>query len=444
MNLNKVKRWSIWYAILKLMARIALPIFYRKVEVIGARNIPQNEALVIAPNHHNAFADPIIAAAYLPSGVQAVFLTRGDVFKQSWVANIFFALKMLPVFRARDKVNVLEANNATFDTCRQVLQQKGCVLLFPEANQIMWKHLQPLSKGLARIAFGALNEQQQQERTLIKDVRVVPVSLYFSHIANFRAKLRVCYGPSISVAEYQTRYNNSNSKAMRQFTNTLQISIISEMVHIDSLKYYKQLASLHQFLNVQYNGFIKRYQYKHEKIHANAINKMVELGSLTILNNIYEQNKTTIEQAVRLQGWRETGTVPIIAGFVIFTAAFLLVLLAALLNTIPLLLTYLLNEKVIRNKKFVASIKIATIILIAPIYWVLVLLCLLMLINSGYKFTLISLALVLLHIVALPAYDFCLKYIAAVRRWWYYLHHKTFASHCTALYQDLCSILSTD
>ena len=66
------------YWILKPLAIIFYRIFYR-YEIHGMEQVPLDQPVVFAPNHVNAFIDPILPVLHIRKKVR--FFARGDVFR---------------------------------------------------------------------------------------------------------------------------------------------------------------------------------------------------------------------------------------------------------------------------------------------------------------------------------------------------------------------------
>ena len=107
-----MNRWSLGYEILKFLVKLIHDWFYRRIIIIGRKNIPKNKGVIFAPNHQNALMDPL--AIIFTNSLQTVFLTRSDVFR-SVLVPIFSYFKMLPVYRIRDGAKSLKQNEEIFN-----------------------------------------------------------------------------------------------------------------------------------------------------------------------------------------------------------------------------------------------------------------------------------------------------------------------------------------
>ena len=80
---------------------------YRRTEIHGQENLPEDGPFILAPNHCNTLMDALVMLrAYKGS---TVFGARADMFNNRFVAKIMFFLRILPMVRQRDGLrNVLK------------------------------------------------------------------------------------------------------------------------------------------------------------------------------------------------------------------------------------------------------------------------------------------------------------------------------------------------
>jgi glycerol-3-phosphate O-acyltransferase / dihydroxyacetone phosphate acyltransferase len=88
------------YALLRLVVKIALRVFYTNVEVKTKAPIPAKGPLIVVANHPNTFMDPIVIASILPQ--QVYFLTNGSVFKNPVIGWLLGKMNMIPIYRKQD------------------------------------------------------------------------------------------------------------------------------------------------------------------------------------------------------------------------------------------------------------------------------------------------------------------------------------------------------
>jgi 1-acyl-sn-glycerol-3-phosphate acyltransferase len=147
--------------------------------------------LLLAANHPNSFLDAIILDILFQKPIWS--LARGDVFKKSFHRKILKRLKILPVYRTSEGVENLETNYTTFDSCKEIFNDNGIVLMFSEGKCINEWHLRPLKKGTARLAISTWQD--------CVDLKVLPVGINYSSFRKFGKNIFLNFGTIISKEE---------------------------------------------------------------------------------------------------------------------------------------------------------------------------------------------------------------------------------------------------
>ncbi len=172
--------------------KIGLHFYFSKIKVTGLKNIPKNTPIIFGSNHENAFIDALLITT--SNTCFDHYLVRAGVFKNPIAKAFFNSLNLMPVYRAQDGVNPLEANKQIFRACFEALAKKYSVMLFPEGEHNMRRHRRVLKKGISRIALGAVNFEGGA-----KEVSVVPVGVNYSDHTGFRSTVHIVFGEPIVV-----------------------------------------------------------------------------------------------------------------------------------------------------------------------------------------------------------------------------------------------------
>ncbi|HRW85612.1 MAG TPA: 1-acyl-sn-glycerol-3-phosphate acyltransferase, partial [Bacteroidales bacterium] len=147
MGKENIEKYSRGYALLKMMFGFwHNNVFYRRVIVLGRDNIDPGRHNIFAPNHQNALMDAL-AVLFTHKG-QPIFLTRADVFKNSFIAKILYYFKMLPVYRIRDGFRSVTGNDVIFDKTIDVIRNRNGLVILPEGNHAGFRRLRQLKKGI--------------------------------------------------------------------------------------------------------------------------------------------------------------------------------------------------------------------------------------------------------------------------------------------------------
>lgn len=191
---KKIQDYDWCYNVLRYYVDFVLKLSYRNVRYVGTENIPQNGAVIYAPNHTNALMDALVILAM--DRKPKVFVARADIFKNKMLAKIFRFLKILPIMRMRDGIDEVRKNDETIAQAVDVLRDQVPFCIFPEGtHQAKYSSL-PLSKGIFRIAF------QAQEMMPDMPLWIVPVGLRYGSFFRFRSTVRVQVGDPINVREF--------------------------------------------------------------------------------------------------------------------------------------------------------------------------------------------------------------------------------------------------
>jgi 1-acyl-sn-glycerol-3-phosphate acyltransferase len=219
---------KLYYFHLRFWVRLAIRLFYRKVEIRGEENLPKEGPVLLAPNHQNAFMDALLPATLCPRVIH--FLVRADVFKSATARRFFESIHMMPVYRQRDGIQNLAKNEETFQQCYEILRSGKVLLLFPEATHEGVRKLRPLSKGFTRILFGALEGHENL------DIKVVPLGLNYSNYSDSQSRVLMSYGKPISVQDYHDQIVENKAKAMNRLKEKVFEELSQEIIHVEGRK----------------------------------------------------------------------------------------------------------------------------------------------------------------------------------------------------------------
>ena len=181
------------YDILHSIVSFTLKASYRTITYTGMERIPQDGAVIFAPNHSGALLDALVVVAM--DSKPKVFLARADIFKNPNMAKMFNFFKMMPIMRMRDGIEEVKKNNRTIEVSADVLKDRVPLCIFPEGTHQTKYSMLPLSKGIFRIAL--------QAKELLGDtpLYIVPMGIRYGNFFRFRSSVRVQVGNPINVGE---------------------------------------------------------------------------------------------------------------------------------------------------------------------------------------------------------------------------------------------------
>ena len=215
---RKIQDYNHAYAFLRYYVDLVLKLSYRNIRYVNRERIPQDGAVIYAPNHTNALMDALVILAM--DRKAKVFVARADIFKKPLLAKIFSFMKIMPIMRLRDGVDEVKKNYETIEKSVDVLRDKVPFCIFPEGqHQAKYSSL-PLSKGIFRIAF------QAQELMPDMPLYIVPVGMRYGSFFRFRSTVRVQIGEPINV---QAFINSHSEKTPQEQMNILRDILAEHM-----------------------------------------------------------------------------------------------------------------------------------------------------------------------------------------------------------------------
>lgn len=191
-----------------LGARLILPFYFKDITITGQENIPREGAVIVAPTHRARWDAVIVpyAVGRLSSGRDLHFMVSANEMKglQGWVIR---KMGGFPVNTERPQPNTL---NYSFD----LLSEGKMVVIFPEGGIFRGAPVQPLKRGVAKIALDVAQAQPDLPIT------VLPVSVRYSEEFPRRGcSVTVKIGEGLNVANYR---DDSPRKSSFKLTEDLE------------------------------------------------------------------------------------------------------------------------------------------------------------------------------------------------------------------------------
>jgi len=215
----------------------ALHLYYRNVDIIGAKDVPNTDPVIFTPNHQNALMDAL--AILCTKDRQPVFVARADIFQKPLIIAVLHFLRILPIYRKRDGGNASDNNQDTFDLIPKILNSGQSVGIMPEGTHTKIKRLQMLQKGVFRLAM-----QAQEKHGSSPMIKIVPVGIEYTSTNKFRSDVMIKYGKSIEVSDFYDLYVKNPAKAFKQMQGALMEKMREVMIDITSDQYYSEIERL--------------------------------------------------------------------------------------------------------------------------------------------------------------------------------------------------------
>jgi 1-acyl-sn-glycerol-3-phosphate acyltransferase len=363
----RFKNWTFSYALGYLIVFIGIRTFYKRHKVTGYKNIPKNKPVIFASNHQNAFMDPVVIAVKLTK--PTYYLVRADVFKKKLVAKIFYSINMLPIYRERDGVDTVQANEKVFNTCYEILSKNRPIIIFPEGNHGNLKNLRPLKKGFARIALGA-EEKYGKEI----DVQIVPVGLNYSNHHNMGAELLINFGKPIDASEW---LKDGTGIEINTTTQHLQKEMSNLIIDIQKTEYYQ---FIHEMMLI-FDGEIRNLfcegrndlysKFKAQKEFISLAEKWIDKNPDDSINlNLHAFNSEVRKEGLRYWLFRKNNH-PVVLDIAILIALSPIFIYGTINSFLPYILPVKFVESKVKDPQFQSSMKMALGVILFAIFWMI-------------------------------------------------------------------------
>lgn len=190
--MKKIYEYDWWYDHLRYIVDAYIHGSFKKIRYEGLAHIPQDGAVIFAPNHCNALMDPFAVLAMDHS--RKVFVARADIFRNPVIRKILTFLKIMPINRVRDGFRSVLRSEDTIEKSIEVLRNGIPFCILPEGTHRSMHSLLPLGKGISRIAAGA--DRQIGDG---RHVYIVPVGCEYGDYYRYRSTLLVTVGEAVDV-----------------------------------------------------------------------------------------------------------------------------------------------------------------------------------------------------------------------------------------------------
>ncbi len=358
------------------LVRLALRIYFQRIEVTGVEHVPLNTPVIFVLNHPNALVDPVFLLCLAPRPVS--FLAKAPLFRMPVIGYLVKALDSLPVYRRQDEGEDVSKNQETFIAARKLLARGGTIAICPEGVSHDAPGLKPIKTGTARISLAAVSSNE------VPSLKIVPAGLYYTSKTHFRSDALLYFGNAIDVEpvtlepdgtpprDAVRRLSDKIEKALRevildaQYEEELQTTARAERI-FSSASNGGEPDSLKDELRLQ-QRFIKAYPIL-QGLQPERLRRL-ELRMQRFEEELNQAGVDTDELTP------PASTLGVFAAILRRSILFLLMLGPALLGTVTHYLAYklggLLATRLSRDSDDVIStIKIISAMLLFPITWII-------------------------------------------------------------------------
>ncbi|HEV2829920.1 MAG TPA: lysophospholipid acyltransferase family protein [Pyrinomonadaceae bacterium] len=209
--------------IIVALLRLAMRVYFRRVEVLGIEKVPREAPVIFVLNHPNALVDPAFLLSLAPRRVS--FLAKAPLFRMPVLSFLVRAMDSLPVYRRQDEGEDVSKNSEVFMAARRLLARGGTIGICPEGVSHDEPRLRPIKTGAARIALGAVSTGE------VANLKIVPAGLYYTSKTKFRSEVLLYFGNPIDVqpAEMESDGNPPRA-AVKELSNRIECALREVML----------------------------------------------------------------------------------------------------------------------------------------------------------------------------------------------------------------------
>lgn len=359
-------------ALLALVARVSLYVFFRHVEVVGGERLRGQGPLLVVANHENNLVDPILILGL--SGRRPRFLAKSTLWSHPVVAPFLILSGALPVYRRDDAGEDVTRNFETFSRCREALAGGGTIALFPEGASHNEPRRLPLKTGAARIAL----ETEARHGPL--GLRILPVGLTYDDKGKFRSRVLVRVGDPIDPGPEVEAYARHGRAAARTLTQRLAQALETVTVSYASWEEARLIDRAVALATTSEAGvplplsgrwpLWKSFVQSHARLRA-ADPQRAE--RLTQELQAYEEERLAsgLMDAEVAAGRRRSSAREVARQVLVTVLELPAAVAGVVLNWIPFRIPALVSRSLTRLPDEPASYKIMTAILVFPLFWAL-------------------------------------------------------------------------
>ncbi|MBA2662228.1 MAG: 1-acyl-sn-glycerol-3-phosphate acyltransferase [Bradymonadaceae bacterium] len=230
---------TVLYRILRQTLRYGLELYFVDIQAMGQETIPQDAPVIFAANHPNSIMDTVILGAQTRRQIH--YMAKSQLFENPLVATLFNQCGVIPVYQAKESEADSPRNEDSFRRAYEVLEEDGCIGIFPEGQNSLERRVRDIKTGTARIALAAEAKNDFQ-----LGLQIIPVGLNFENRDRFLSSVLVRFGRAINVSDYADAHRADPRAAVRALTDAVQEDIRQLATHIDDDRHHQLVRDINQ------------------------------------------------------------------------------------------------------------------------------------------------------------------------------------------------------
>lgn len=194
---------------------------FRSIRIEGRERIPDEGAVLLAPNHCATLMDPMLQLLLRPDKRPIAYGARSDIFANPRTARILHWLRIVPIARERNGLAEVAKNLEVFDDIIDCLDHDVPFCLYAEGRHRAERGMLPVKKGLFRVAKMASDQ-------LGKPVYIYPVGTCYEYFFRGQGRVRMRVGEPMEIAaEFAKRADLPEAEIYRELCEELRERVIA-------------------------------------------------------------------------------------------------------------------------------------------------------------------------------------------------------------------------
>jgi len=199
------------------LIRVVANTFFRRIDVVGVENIPDQGPVIFAGNHPNALMDGFLLIAKCGRW-PLHFMANAKLWEYRLLVPLLNSIGAVAVYRREEHDGEVD-NQQAFDKLYEVIEAGNCMGIFPEGISHVESQLAKLKTGTARIALSVANRGKAE-------VRIIPFGLNYIHRHRFRSQVLIEFGKPIVIGDQWVRdYQQDEQGTVRKLTDHLAAAL---------------------------------------------------------------------------------------------------------------------------------------------------------------------------------------------------------------------------
>lgn len=256
------------YGFMKTTLPYALHVFFKKIKIINAPKESLGRTFFVI-NHPSSFMDPLLPGALCKPIIH--YMARADVHK-GIMKHVYHHSHIMPIYRQQDGLGNQEKNEEVFKVVAKEVQAGKGIFVYAEGftDDVFIRHIKPLKKGIARMAFFTLESMDWKE-----DIYLQALGTNYTNPGVFRSEALLHYGEKFRLNDFKDLYKDNPTKAILAVMDLveeqmkLQITCVEDVERCD---FHEQIMRLtRKGMNHENSDFSipleERFKYSQKLAH---------------------------------------------------------------------------------------------------------------------------------------------------------------------------------